>query len=138
MVLEDKYTPSIVDYSSQQLPLHRLIAKFVGSESYASGAGDLFRLFLRLYPASAGIKDGHSQSPYDLAVSKKLNVYFIRLLLANDPSINPLKGRNLNYAARKEGLFLAFRALSTNRKPTIWAKLRYESKDLLRRVIMYL
>jgi hypothetical protein len=155
LVLEDKYTRTIVtsQSTSQQLPLHLLIAripifsssKLYDSELYdsklydsVSGTGDLFRLFLRLFPASAGIKDGHSQSPYDLAISKKLNVYFIRLLLANDPSVNPVKGRNLNYAARKEGLFLAFRALSTNRRPTIWANLRYESKDLLRRVIMYL
>jgi hypothetical protein len=100
--------------------------------------GDCFRLFLRLYPASAGIKDGRLKTPYDWAVDDGLSVYFLRLLLNADPSIDPVQRHNLNYAARREGMFLAFRALFNTVEPTIWAKLRHEDRDLLRRVIIYL
>jgi hypothetical protein len=122
----------------QQLPLHLLIA-FKPPRKEVSDEGDCFRLFLQLYPTSAGVKDSHLKTPYDLAVSKGLSVYFIRSLLNADPSIDPIKRRYLNYAARREGLFLAFRALCATREPIIWAKLRHEGdRDLLRRVISYL
>jgi hypothetical protein len=137
-VVRDKCTPSdTASPKSQQLPLHLLIS-YKSLISGVSDQGDCFRQFLHLYPASAGIKDDHSRSPYDLAVRANLNVYFIRLLLSADPTINPVRRRDLNFAARKEGMFLAFRALSTNHKPTIWSDLRYESQDLLKYVISYL
>jgi hypothetical protein len=59
-------------------------------------------------------------------------------LLSADPTIDPVERHNLNFAARRDGMFLAFRALSTNVNPTIWAKIRYEDKDLLAHVISYL
>jgi hypothetical protein len=137
-VVRDKFTPSDIDHSQfGRLPLHFLIQHYP-PRLEVSDAGDCFRLFLRLYPASAGVKDGHSKSPYDLAISNNLGVYFIRLLLAADPTIDPVKRRNLNFDARRNGMFLAFRALSANAKATIWAKIRYESRDLLERIISYL
>jgi hypothetical protein len=93
---------------------------------------------LRLYPGSAGIKDSHSRSPYGMAVSRNMKGYFIRLLLNDDPSIDPMKRRNLNFAARRDGVFLAYRALSTNLKPSTWSKIHYEDKDFLARVMSYL
>jgi ankyrin repeat protein len=137
-VVRDKCTPT--DVSSprfQQLPLHFLIA-YSPPSTEVSHEGDCFRLFLQLYPASAGVKDGDLETPYDLAVSKGLSVYFIRLLLSCDSTVDPVQRRNLNYGARREGIFLAFRALSTSVEPTIWAKLRHEHRDLLQRVISYL
>jgi ankyrin repeat protein len=136
---------SISNLSSLNLPLHILI-QYSGFSSYfpmsvnpeVSGLGDCFRLVLLCYPSSANVKDTFSQSPYDFAVELNLNVYFIRLLLNDDPSIDPIKRRNLNYAARKEGMFLAFRALSTNLEPIIWSKIRYEDKNLLARIMSYL
>jgi hypothetical protein len=136
--VRDKCTPSDITSSPfQQLPLHLLIT-YNSPILEVSNEGDCFRLFLQLYPASAGVRDGHSRSPYDLAVSKGLSVYFIRLLLNSDPTIDPVRRHNLNYAARREGLFLAFRALCTSVEPTIWAKLRHEDRDLLKRVTLYL
>jgi ankyrin repeat protein len=141
--VRDKCTPSDDDDDDDdsclrgQLPLHLLIAHSP-PKTELSDEGDCLRLFLRLYPASAGIKDGYSKSPYDLAVSSNLSAYFIRLLLANDPTIDPVKRCDLNYAARKDGMFLAFRALSINLEPTIWARIRYEDKYLLRCVLSYL
>jgi ankyrin repeat protein len=138
-VVRDKRTPpDSDDVGSGQLPLHLLI-KYQPPKLEISEEGDCFRLFLRLYLASAGIKDGHLNSPYDLAIQRyrTLSVYFIRLLLSADPTIDPVKRHNLNYEARREGMFLAFRALSTNLEPTIWTKIR-EQRDLLARVMSYL
>jgi ankyrin repeat protein len=137
-VLECQCTPSdISDHFFQALPLH-FLTEFAPPRLEVSNEGDYFRLFLSLYPASAGIKDGHLISPYDLAVSLNLSAYFLRLLLAADPAIDPLKRRDMNFAARRDGMFLAFRALSSNRTPIIWARIRHEGKDLLARVISYL
>jgi uncharacterized cysteine cluster protein YcgN (CxxCxxCC family) len=128
--------------NSQQLPLHLLINN-ISFNLYRPNShnGDCFRLLLHLYPGSAGVKDSHSKSPYDLVLEPKyfkVDVYFIRLLLNDDPTIDLPKWRDLNYAARKEGMFLAFRALSTNLEPIIWSKIRYEDKVLLARVMSYL
>jgi hypothetical protein len=137
-VVRVKCSPSDIGNSlSQQLPLHLLI-EYRSPRSEISDEGDCLRLFLRLYPASAGIKDGHLKTPYDLAVSKGLSTYFIRMLLAADPTIDPVKRRNLSYTARREGMFLAFTALSSTIGPIVWAKLRHEVKNLLKRVISYL
>jgi hypothetical protein len=51
-------------------------------------------------PASAGIKNSHLRSPYDLVVSKNLSVYFIRMLLSADPIIDPLRRHDLNFSTR--------------------------------------
>jgi hypothetical protein len=68
-VVRDKCTPTAVNSPlSQQLPLHLLIAE-KSPRTEVSNEGDYFRLFLQLYPASAGVKDGHLKTPYNLAVS---------------------------------------------------------------------
>jgi ankyrin repeat protein len=137
-VLTDKCTPSDTSNAQfGQIPLHLLIRNHP-PRSNISDEADCLRLFLRLYPTSAGIKDGHLLSPYDMAVSRNLSTYFIRLLLSNDPTIDPVRRHNLNFAARRDGMFLAFRALSANIEPTIWAKIRFTDKNLLDRVISYL
>jgi hypothetical protein len=138
-VVRDKCTPSFKEEEDNfgSLPLHLLIDhKCVVSE--LSDEADCLRLFLRLYPSSAGIRNRCLKSPYDLAVEKNLKQYFIRLLLANDPTIDPVQRRDLNFEARREGMFLAFRALSTTLEPTIWTQLRYEDVILLARVMSYL
>jgi hypothetical protein len=110
-VVRDKFTPTdITSISFQGLPLHLLI-EYHSPILEVSDEGDCFRLFLQLYPASAGIKVGQRWTPYDLAVDEGLSVSFIRLLLNADPSIDPVRRHNLNYAARRNGMFLAFRAL---------------------------
>jgi ankyrin repeat protein len=136
--VRDKCTPTDITSSwSQRLALHLLI-RYNLPRTEVSDEGDCFRLFLLLNPASTGVKDGYLETLYDLAVSEGLSVYFIRLLLNADPSIDPVQRRNLNYVARRERMFLAFRALYSSVEPTIWAKLRYEHRDLLQRVISYL
>jgi hypothetical protein len=73
-VLMDKCTPSNIDHANfDSLPLHRLISlssSYRYHRSLVSDEADCFRLFLRLYPSSAGMQNGRSKSPYDLAVTK--------------------------------------------------------------------
>jgi hypothetical protein len=54
-----------------------------------------------------------------------------RLLLNVDPTIDPVRRHNQKFDAPRDGMFLAFLALSCNLEPTIWAKTRYEGRDLL-------
>lgn len=138
-VVRDKFTPSNINHAHfGWLPLHFLIDEHSSTMTELSDEADCFRLFLRLYPASAGIKYGDSRSPYDLAVACDMSTYFIRLMLSADPTIDPIKSRDLNFAARRDGMFLAFRALSADLDSMIWAKLRFNDKNLLSRVISYL
>jgi hypothetical protein len=106
--------------------------------SEVSDRGDCFRLFLRLYPAAAGITDDYPESPYNIAVSKMLPVYFIRMLLSADPTIDRGRRHDLNFVARRQGMFLAFRAVSSDIEPIIWAKMRLKGRDLLQHVTSFL
>jgi hypothetical protein len=140
-VVRDKCTPpsnitSEVSHSGM-LPLHYLLYD-QSSISEVSDKGDCFRLLLRLYPAAASIKDCHSIRPYDIALSNGLSAYFLRLLLSADPTIDPVRRHDLNFAARRQGMFLAFRALSSNVEPSIWSKIRLKGRDLIQPVISYL
>jgi hypothetical protein len=138
-VVREKFTPSDVnDINSGQLPLSILIYFNSLKMLEVSDEGDCFRLLLRLYPAAAGIKDDHSIRPYDLAVANNLSTYFIRMLLSADTTIDPVRRHELNFEARRQGMFLAFGALSGNVEPTIWAKMRLKGRDLLEHVISYL
>jgi ankyrin repeat protein len=120
------------------LPLHTLIETQSQKISELSNEGNCFRLLLRLHPAAAGIEDDNSESPYDMAVSEGLSAYFLRLLLSADPTIDPERRHDLNFAARRQGMFLAFSALSSNIEPTIWIKLRLKGRDMLEHTISYL
>jgi hypothetical protein len=137
-VVQDKSTPpNVTAPYSGMLPLHYFLQNW-SPISEVSDDGDCFRLLLRLYPGAAGIKDEHSRSPYDMAVANDLSAYFLRLLLAADPTIDPVRKHDLNFAARRQRMFLAFRALSSNVEPTIWSKMRLKGRDLLQHVISYL
>jgi hypothetical protein len=129
-VVRDKCT------RSGMLPLHFLL-QCQSPIAEVSVEGDCFRLLLSLYPAAAGIEDDDFIRPYDMAVSNDLSAYFMRLLLAADPTIDPVRRHDLNFAARRQGMFLAFRALSSNKEPIIWAKLLLKGRDLLQHVISY-
>jgi hypothetical protein len=137
-VVRDESTPSdITSPHSGMLPLHFLL-QYQSPIAEVSHEGDCFRLLLRFYPAAAGIKDDNSISPYDMAVSNDLSAYFLRLLLAADPTIDPVRRHDLNFVARRQGMFLAFGVLSSNSEPSIWFKMRLKGRDLLQHVISYL
>jgi hypothetical protein len=116
----------------------------VQNRTFFSGVeADYFCYLLNLYPAAAGNKDGIDMSPYDIAIAKNIDVYFIRLLLNADLIIDHERRRDLYYAARKEATFLAYRAISRNKKASIWKRLRAlyggsEHPTLLAHVISHL
>jgi hypothetical protein len=83
-----------------------------------SAQSDIFRLILRLYPAAVGVRDNQDRNAYDLAVldgaNDNIDVYFVRMILNTDRTIAPERRLDLNFEARREALFLSYRALSSN------------------------
>jgi hypothetical protein len=79
-VVSDRSTSSDITSYSGMLPLHFLL-QYQSPIAEVSDEGDRLHLLLSLYPAAAGIEDDHSVSPYDIAVAKNLNVYFIRFVI---------------------------------------------------------
>jgi hypothetical protein len=122
---------------SGNLPLHFLL-KYSFFPSNISVEADCFRYLLNLYPDAAGIKDDQDGSPYDWAILNHINVYFIRLLLNADRTIDLDRRGNLNYAARRDAMFLSFRTLSSNHEPSIWIKLRFKKLDLFKNIFSYI
>jgi hypothetical protein len=95
---------------------------------------DCFGYLLNLYAKLKGTLGGS----YRIAVQKNMDVYFLRLLLNAERTIEPERRRDLNHAARKDATFLAYRALTSNQEPSVWTKLRFESRDLLMHAMTYL
>ena len=134
----------------RSLPLHQLIdcRRMIQPVSPLADTLRLFlRLFLRLYPAAANIKDVFGQTPYDIAVnnnlvarSRKLDNYFLRLLLRADISINPQELYRLNYQERRMALFLSSgkAIFETSNKSIIWRKLWIDNIDILKEVVSFL
>ncbi len=128
------------------LPLHL----FIGSECWLvklesnllSEQAEMLRWLLRLYPEAAGIEGGvgaaYKKTPYQLAVNRKLPDYYLRLLLCAEPTLNPAELHRLNYAERRMAMFLAFKATTATMEAPLLARLRGESKDLVRRVVSFL
>jgi hypothetical protein len=120
------------------LPLHIIVDSCNPLLSPVSETADILRYFIDIYPAAKTVKNIHEKYPYDYAVEKNLNSYFVRILLRGDPSVNPTLLYDFNYAERRLAMFLAFRAVTRNLKASIWASLRFENKDLLKKVISFL
>ena len=123
-------------------PLHFFMSSsLLCSSSPLSESADFFRLMLSWYPEAAGIMGvcpRFQTTPYQLAVKKKLDPYFLRLLLRAAPDLNPAELHRLNYAERRMAMFLAFRAAATVTKPLLMARLRFENKDLVKHVVSFL
>jgi hypothetical protein len=120
------------------LPLHMVVKTSPLLLSPVSERADIIRYFIDLYPEAISVKNAHDKYPYDYAVEIKLNPYFIRILLRGDPTINPTLLYDLNYAERRLAIFISFGAVTRNTKASIWASLRFENKDLLKKVISFL
>ena len=125
-------------FVNKSLPLHLLIKTFESQP--VSPSADIFRFFLSSYPAAANIKDIDEKTPYDIAVSRNLDDYFLRLLLRADQSINPQELYRLNYQERRMSLFISSGAAifgSTN-EDIIWRMLWIENKEVLKKVVSFL
>ena len=127
------------------LPLHFYVASGVLNDSSPiSEFADFFRLMLRWYPEAAGVagtykkKPYRMKTPYQLAIDKKLAPYYLRLLLRAAHHLHPTKLYRLNYAERRMAMFLTFRAVTADPTPLLMARLRFENKDLVKRVVSFL
>mmetsp|Transcript_9162 Transcript_9162/g.9024 ORF Transcript_9162/g.9024 Transcript_9162/m.9024 type:complete len:569 (+) Transcript_9162:2-1708(+) len=142
--LSDDRAADVVDEDDNQnfnnylsLPLHLVLKTDIDIDpSPVSEKADIIRLLIRLYPEGTSVKNIHDKYPYDYAIENKMNSYFIRILLRGNPNDHLL--HDLNYAERRLAMFLAFRAVSRNMIVTIWANLRFENKDLLKKIISFL
>ena len=90
-------------------------------------------------PAAAGTEDRAGMTPYDLAAMGRSNSpWLLRLLLRACPALDPDELHRLNYAERRMALFLSERAITATMKPTIFARLRFENKDIVKKIVSFL
>jgi len=132
------------------LPLHFLIDRINKGHSPQPGFADLFPLILRWYPEAAGIEVQGKRcynglgdvdvklTPYQMAVDKGLNTYYLRMILRTAPELNPAELQQLNWAERRMAMFLAFRAAASDPTPLLMARLRFNNKELVKRVVSFL
>jgi ankyrin repeat protein len=118
-------------------PLHIMIGNSLEFEP-VSELADCFRLLIKLHPEAAGIRNDRGSNPYDYALSQQRSSYMLRLLLRADPTINPNELHKINYAERRQAMFLAFRAIVSSSEVSIWRRLRMENENLLRHVVSFL
>lgn len=107
-------------------------------ESDVSVETSCFRFLLRLYPAAVKDQSDDNENLYEKMLEGEDSDFLIRSILDADRTIDPERRGDLNYVARKEGMFLAFGALTNDLNPTIWVKLRHESRDLLMHTLSFL
>lgn len=121
------------------LPLHLLVRlEDFHLVTPVSKEADWLRLFLKLYPEAAGIKDGEGKTPYGYVILKNCSPFVQRLLLHADRTIDPINLHRLNYSERRFAVFLAFKAIIVSTELTIFTRLRAEDKSLLRHVVSFL
>ena len=141
------------------LPLHYLVDGNVISlrDSLLSEVADCFRMLPRCYPEAAGIEDGvvdvvvedeaedenendpvKKKTPYQLAVDLKIPPYYLRLLLRAVPNLDPTELHRMNYAERRMAMFLAFKAVTSQKKPVLLKRLCFDNKELVKHVISFL
>ena len=104
-----------------------LNCKYKNCPNYSDTLLQYVRLLLRCYPAAVNIiGDGNRMTPYTSALKNrdpaKLNL--LRLLLRADPTMDLDKWHELNYDARRMGMFLSTRSIcDRNNTIKIWKEL---------------
>jgi len=128
-------------YLNGWLPLHSFVTFYAAilTKEPLSAAADVFRLLLRLYPEAAGIKGGigvGKMTAYQVALQYDLPAYYLRLLLRAAPDLNPAELCRLNWAARRQAMFVTFVAVAKSR--SLLSRLRATNKELLKHVMSFL
>jgi hypothetical protein len=134
IVSEEYISDEADDEGDRMLPLG-LLSSHNSFSLEGSVSTSCFRFLLHLYPAALSAQN---QRLYTQIEESEKPDFIVRLVLNANRSLSPERARDLNYEARKKGMFLAFRAVTNDGEPTIWIKLRHESKDLLMHTISYL
>ena len=123
------------------LPVHVLLSKAT-FESESDEATDKLRFLLKEYPESVAklttprSNRNRPTSPYLLSRDK--NEVVRRLVLRAMPSLNPQEHAELNYAARRMGLFLGTAAAVVEGEQSIFNRLRENDESLFKRVVIFL
>jgi len=121
---------------NNSLPLHRL-ATF--SYTARNDSIDCLRLVLRLYPDAALARDGRSNLPYDYIREEYPLVSLVkRLILRANPAADIDRLRELNWEARRVGIFLGYHAVTNNGERSLLCRLRDENEDIFRYLIFML
>lgn len=100
-----------------------------------SEEADCLRLLLKHYPEAAKIRDGQHSTLFSYARSLGIGPYVQHLFLRAAPVINPPELHWLNFQQRIMAMFLGFKAITGDNKPTIWKRFRIEKDDLFRYIV---
>mmetsp|Transcript_32284 Transcript_32284/g.30779 ORF Transcript_32284/g.30779 Transcript_32284/m.30779 type:complete len:659 (+) Transcript_32284:169-2145(+) len=106
--------------------LHIMAREFGTTFQPVSEGADCFRFLLRLHPQAAGIRNDAGLSPYDCVVHNAtlldatISPYMLRLLLRADTTINLDELHRLNYAERRQAIFIATYVYGSGPEELIW------------------
>jgi hypothetical protein len=112
-------------------PLKFLVIEF--SDDIVPSHLRTLKMLLRLCPEAVQTLDVQDHSHL-----KEQNPIYRRLILNAYPSADLDEYHRLNWEARRMAMFLSYRAVSRNPQPTIFSRLRFENKDLVRKVVSFL
>ena len=120
-----------------RLPIHYLFDydKFFSEKDLATNK---LRFILSKCPDCASIPDSSSQfkTAYQLSLSEPTFVQ--RLVLRAKPDMNLQLYRELNYTARRMGMFLGFKAKTENNAPLMFSCMRLRNMDVFRVIMSFL
>lgn len=106
--------------------LHIMAREFGTNFQPVSEGADCFRFLLRLHPQAAGIRNDTGLNPYDYVVHNAtlldatISPYMLRLLLRADTIINLDELHRLNYAERRQAMFIATYVYRSGPEELIW------------------
>lgn len=133
-VYPDAITVADVD---GRLPLHVFVQMHTTEILHESSPeADCLRLLLKANPTAVSVVDHVGDTPLSCVTPE--NLYLRRLLLLAQPSLAPVLAQQLNYNARRLGLFLASAAINADGIPNIFSRLRSTDVHLLRLALSYL
>jgi ankyrin repeat protein len=116
------------------LPIHKLF--YLNSfKSENDLAANKLRFILDKYPECVNIPNS-PQNPYDLSLTKPDFVQ--RLMLRAQPDIDLQRYHDLNYNARRMGIFLGFTAITKDGTQSLFHKLQVKNYDSFRVMISFL
>ena len=127
--------PDPSQFLSLCLPLHMLLSSWNMDLPHFPELIACFRLFMRLCPEAAGVRNGNGQRSLDIALENGMDTHNIRILLAKAHALDRPLRRQLNWDARRMAMFLAYNSAAPS---TIWKKLAEGSKDMLYEVVSFL
>ncbi len=118
-----------------RLPIHCLLihGTFINQTDLAT---DKLRFILSKCPDCVDIPDYKTTNAYGYSLSKPSFVQ--RLILNAKPDMDRQLYRELNFSARRMGMFLGFKAKTADNKPCFFEKMQGKNFDTFRVIISFL